>query len=366
MVYSPEAILNHLKIYLPLVTDLFTDKTQVVGNIVAGSPQILRITRANHGKSVGNTVKFADSKLDNGINAVSDFVDNGNIILRFTTNVAHDLTMNYDDNLTDGLLELRGFTDSSLNGFFDLYDVPSSTIFEIIATVVPTLNGNEVLRENRQYGVNESYIISDVPDANTYDVELTGLPTFDTKEVYNLYEVDNYRMSIISTWERAQEIYTKQDPADLWLYLIMENVILSKDRRTESDAVNTNTTQNVLRNRYIGQFSLNVVIPTPQELAAVEAVQISYDEVYLALLAVMSGVKIETFETNFLTTMISHGMVRYNHAYYAHNYTFEQTYDATYEDQFVAQFQKTVAFRRINISFADKQDGSNIILDEEE
>jgi hypothetical protein len=362
MVYSPKPILNHLKAYLPLATDLFTDKTTVVGEIVAGIPQILRVTRNGHGKTVGNIVKFADSKLDNSIIAVSDYLEYGDIILRFTTNVAHDLTLNYDDNLTDGKLELRGFTDSSLNGFFELYDVPSSTTFEIIASVVPTLNGNEVLRENRQYGVNETFTVSNVPDANTYEVELTGLPIFDTLNVYNLNEVDKYRMSVVSTWERVQEVYTKEDPTDLWLYLIMENVILSKDRNVSSDAVNTNTAQNVLRNRNIGQFSVNIIIPTVNELAAANAVQQSYDEIYLSLLAVLSGVKFETFDTNFLTSMISHGMVEYNRAYYAHNYTFEQVYDSTYEDQFVGKFQKTVRFNKINISFANEQDGSNIIL----
>jgi hypothetical protein len=364
MIYSPQVILDHLKKYLPQITDMFTDTTAVSAVIVAGSPQVLRITYPNHGKSVGKTIALSGGLLDNGINAVSNFVENGNIILRFTTNVPHDLTYNYDDNLTDGKIELSGFTDSSLNGFFDLYAVPSSTTFEIIATVIPVLNGNEVLREIRQVGINGLFVIDAVPDVNTIDINLTGLPQYDTKPVVGLIVTDEYRMSIVSSWERVQEMYTETAPTDIWLYLIMENVVLSKSRNITSDADETNTAQNTNRNRNIGQFSINVIIPTPPEIAAANAVQKSYEEIYPILLAVMSGVDIPTFDTNFLSTMIGHGMVMYNRAYYAHNYTFELVYDSTYEDNFVAKFQESVAFRRINISYSEKQDGSNIILEE--
>jgi hypothetical protein len=367
MIYSPNVIITHLKEYLPQITDLFTEQTVVGGIVVAGSPQILRVIKSGHGKSVGNTVIFTNSKLDNGISAVSQFTEpDGTDVLRFTTNVNHDLTEGYTDNLESGQIELRGFTDSSFNGFFELYGVPAPNMFEIVSSTLPVLNGNELLREPRQIGLNDTFLVSNIVDVNTYEVELISLPTFDTLPVYNLVEIDGYRMSIESSWERVEEIYTKEIPTGYWLYLIMENVVMSKDRTIESDANATNTTQNQLRSRYIGQFSLNVLIPTSAELGGGNAVQLAYETIYPVLLAVMTGVKFETFDTTFLTTMIGHGMVKYNRAYYAHNYTFEIVFDSTYEDSFIGQFQKTVPFERIDISFADKQDGSNIILIEED
>lgn len=371
MIYSPLAIVRHLQVYLPKITNLFTNETSVDSTIVAGSPQTLRITLNNHGYSVGNNIVTVNGLLDNGINAVSQSTEpDGTKILRYTTNVNHDLTEDYTDNLTNGQIELRGFTDSQFNGFFDLYGVPSANTFEIVNDNIPTLNGNEVLRENRSIGVNDIFEITAIPDANTIDIELTGRPEFDIKDVFDLRvmnRLNSYRIDYCADWQRAQDKYTKQSDQDnLWLYVIMEDVLASKDRRIESDASQTNTYQNTQRIKNIGTFSINVIIPTKNDIGGGDAVQLSYETLYEIFLKVLSGVPFETFDNaKYVTTMISHGPVAYEKAYYAHNFTFEQVYEVVNEDMWTNNFYESVAFRRINISFAEEQDGSFLLLDEE-
>lgn len=367
MIYSPVAILRHLQLYLPKLTNLFSDETSVNAEIVAGDPQTLSITCVGHGYTTGMSITTTNGLLDNGINAVSQFTEpDGTKILRFTTNVPHDLTEGFEDNLDDGKLELQGFTDSQFNGFFTLYGVPSRTTFEIANDNLPVLNGNEVLRENRSVGVNDTFIISNVPDVDTIEIELTGIPEFDIKDVFGLKVVDRTRIDIVADWDRAQKKYTKQLTEKLWLFIIMENVIASKDRKVESDANQTQTAQNPQRIKNVGAFSLNVAIPTVNDIGAAEAVQLVYETIYPIMLKVMAGVELEMFgNAPYLTTLTGHGAVLYNSAYYAHNFTFEQVYETTSEDTFTNNFFKSVAFRRINISFSELQDGSYLLLDQE-
>ena len=110
MLFSPEAILDVLKIYLPRLTDLFSTNTPVTAEIVDGTPQILRIIKASHGLSPGDEVVTIDGIIDNSITNVQDV---GSGILRFTTNKAHDLT--FGETLP---VELSGFTDLGLNNTF--------------------------------------------------------------------------------------------------------------------------------------------------------------------------------------------------------------------------------------------------------
>ncbi len=365
MNYSPQLILSHLQEYLPQLTDAFTNETAVNAGIKAGSPQVLRIVYNSHTYNIGDSIILAGSKLDNGINNVQQFFEDGTSILRFTTNVKHDLTEDYDENLTDGKVELTGFTDSGLNDFFTLYAVPSSTTFEIEYPTLPTLNGNETLREIRELGVNGTFEVTDVPDANTIDIDLVDRPEFDIKDVPNLKVIDSYRIMIVADWNRAKELYTKQSIDDLYLFIIMEDVDISKERRLENDAAASNTAQNELRVKNICRFTLDVVIPTQNAVDGSQAVQLAYDELYTILLAVMAGAPLGSDENSkYISTLTSHGPVEdFNAAYYAHGYSFEYIFEYTFENTFIGVFGNTTAFRRINISFADKQDGSNIILE---
>lgn len=364
MIYSPELILRHLQTYIPQVTNLFTNEISIDAEIQDGTPQKLVITYANDNLVAGNTIALAGGLLDNGINSATQYTEpDGTEILRLTTNVQHDLTFGYNDNLTDAKIELQGFTDPGLNGFFEIVSIPDTTSFEIETSINPTLNGNEVLRENREIGVNGIFEIAS-KTTTTMTILLDDVPELDLKPVYGLKIIDGYNISVVANWKRAEEIYTKQLPDINWLFIIMQDVFASKDRNFASDATVTNTNQNEQRIKNIGTFVLNVVIPTAEnDLSAANAVQLCYAQIYEILLRVMGGVTFETFDqAKYITTLISHGQVVYNRAYYAHSYEFEFVYETTRQETFSDNFIKSSAFRRIDISFAEAQDGSNIVL----
>jgi len=358
--FSPNDILLHLQTYIPRLSDRFSDNAIVTAVIVDGTPQILRITDTAHGLSAGRQVALVDGKIDNPITAVSD---NGDGTIRFTTENEHDLTLDYT--LT---VELSGFDDSAFNAEFALTAVPSRTTFEVKASSLPVLSGSEVLRESWELGINGLFAIDRIVDANTYEIDLTDKPYFTPQTIPQLKRASNFRMGVTVDALRAKSIYTKQaDNTKLWLYVIMGDSTASKDRTIKSDATQTNTAQNPARVLMINTFTLLVVYPTSGELAGAEAVQLSWHENLILMLAAVAGIKFDDFGNTFYrTTLIDHGTSVYDNATYSHAYTFEYNYEVTQDEQFITQFIESRAFRDDALSFNELQEGSTISLDEEE
>ncbi len=351
MTYTPNTILLHMKEWLPQFTDLFTEQESINAEIVSGTPQILRVTKNAHGYSAGKAVNFKNVLIDNGIVNVS--LNSG--VLRFTTNVPHDLTGNFST------VVLRNFTDSQFNGSFEVYSIPSATTFEIVNSTLPVLNGNEVLREDWSIGLNETFLIESVT-ANTFDILLTGKPVYDTLPLPSIDIVTSYRMGIVDNITRMNEVYTKQLGNKYWAFLIMGDSIASKDRNLVSDLQRADTKQTAQRVMMGGTFSIIVIIPTASDLTAAQASQKAYDEILEAMYKAMVGVDFVD-GTEFLTNLVSHGSVQYNKAYYGHGYDFEAPYEIDYTDTFRVFGSKSRAWRKTELSFNEIQDGSFIDME---
>ena len=355
--YSPVAILNHLQEFLPRLTDRFSSNATVTGEIVAGTPQVLKITDTGHGLSAGDQVVLIDGKIDNAITAV---VDNGDGSLRFTTAEPHDLTENYTETV-----ELAGFTDSGLNNEFTLFSVPSRNLFEIEYPTSPTLNGNEVLRELYELGINGLFTIDRIVNTDIYEIDLTDKPTFTPQIVPTLKRAKDFNISICVTADRASQLYEDAGSGKNWIYIIMGPSNVSKDRNLKSDAVMTVSAATEARPLNMNNFSLNVYFDTKNDIGGAVASQLAWQDIYQILLAVCSGIKFDDFgNTNYLTVLINHEPDTYTKTYYSHMYTFEYNYEITQDQQFLQKFIESHAFRDSVLSFNEQQEGSEIPLDE--
>ena len=359
--FSPNNILNHLYTYIPRLSNRFSNNGTVTAVIVAGTPQVLRVTDNAHGLSVGNQVVFIDGKINNPITGVQ-FIDEGSGVLRFTTSGNHDLTEEYTAEV-----ELSGFTDTALNRTHTLISVPSRNLFEIAGSAAPTLNGNEQLVESRELGIDGLFTINRVENTNVYEIDLTGKPTFTPQTVPNLRRAKDFRMSISIDARRAEALYTKQpDKNSLWMFLIMGEAAASKNRNLQSDANQTNTAGSNSRILMVNSFTLLVFFPTKDETAAAIASDLSWDEILKLVLATAAGIRFTDFgNTQYLTSLLDHGTSIYTNAYSSHAYTFEYNYEVIPDQQFLTQFIESVAFRNIATSFDASQSGSQISLDDE-
>lgn len=358
--FSPAYLLAHFQEYLPRLTDRFSNNAVVSAEIIAGDPQILRVTDIAHGLSVGRQVVFIDTQIDNNITNVELIADPAGDVLRFTTGKEHDLTLGYTKEI-----ELAGFTDSGLNGTFELVATPSRTLFEIAYDTEPTLTGSEVLREKWEIGLDGLFTIDRIIDVDTYEIDLIDKPDFTPQTIPNIRRSSNFRMSVSVDAERAASFYTKQpDKNSLWLFIIMGDAAASKNRKLASDANQANTAQNPSRILMINTFDVLVFFPTHDETLGAVASNLAWDDVLKMMLTTGAGIKFDDFgNTRYLTSLVDHGTALYNNAYYSHAYTFEYNYEITQEENFLTQFIKSRAFRDDAISFAEPQDGSNLDLD---
>jgi hypothetical protein len=354
--YSPVAIQEHLMKYLPRLTDRFSDNAIVSADIIAGTPQILRITDPLHGLSVNDPIVLIDSLIDNVISAVQD---NGDGSYRFTTAEQHDLTQDYTTEI-----ELAGFTDSQFNGIFQLLTVPGRNIFEIELPVLPALTGNPVLREDREIGINGVFTITRIIDVDIYEIDLTGKPFFTPQTIPILRRAKNFNINICVTADRATELYQSNGIGKNMIFIIMGVSNISKDQTITSDAIQQNSSGTESRPLNMNNFSLNVYFDTTNDVGGANASQLAYEEIYQVLLAVCSGIRFDDFkESNYLTTLINHEPDLYEKAFYSHMYIFEYNFEITQEEQFLTKFIESRRFNDSALGFSEQQEGSTIDLD---
>lgn len=348
MTTTPNDIKNQLRRYLPTVTDLFTSSITATATT---SGDTVTLTSTAHGLAVGDKVNIAAGALSNTLSSV---VDNGDGTVRFGTTDEHDLTE---------AKEINDPTTLTLTGFGDTWDdthtivsIPNRMFFEIAfpdgIIVVPTLTANTVLLEDRPAGILGIFEIATVPTVNTFTIVITDVPLFPTGTVENVEVVTGVRIWAAADFERAEEIYTKKSLNELALFLIMNDVDISKDRESLNDAIGAFTRADFGRQTILQNFTTLVFIPTNDgDKAGGKAQQLSYDEVFIALYSTLYGVVIPDPDSKVPYVIVSngHGPGTYTTAYYTHAYEWQAPSVLTFDNGF--NQQPNVAFRDIDGTF---------------
>lgn len=363
--FTPSAIMTQLMEYLPKLTDIFCDNTIVIGEVVAGSPQKLNVNLTSHGLTTGQYVVLSNSLIQNAIIGVSQYTSPlGDNVLRFETNVPHDMICNKTLGDID-TASMVGFSDTGLNGDFVLYDVSDRTHFDIIYPTLPTLAATEYLQVYIQNGLDGIWAVIKDDDDN-FHIKLTGAMFIDPQTVPRLKLSTNFRIWPAFDWNEAKQIYTGGIVSGkAAMFIIMGDCRASKDINIQSDARATYAQGNEQRIKMINTFSLNVIQPTTGSLSGAEAIELAWNDILLLLVKVVSGINFEVTRNNeYITTLIDHGAGEYNKAFYMHSYTWEYVYEISNVETFINNFSKSVALRDIYFSLIPPQDaGSYIDLD---
>lgn len=330
-------IINQLRGVLPKYTSYFSESVDV-STIIASAGEAIITTATPHGLSDGVNIVLRSVSTETAINAVSK----DGLIFTFTTASDHDLTYGWPDH---EYISLSGFTDVLWNDEFKLVAVPNRRTFKISSiNTLPTLNGNEVLLELRQDGVNGRYSVV-VVDPST--ISITG--SF-IDATYSAGSVStSQRISGAITEMRALEQYTEQNLNDLWMFVIPSDAVVSRDRNSYSDALSTKSSGVDMRLRLIDGFTVLVIKNTSEDIAALTAVDICRHDLLLPVLRSVNGVKFDSGLSNvgeFKTVFKGHNYVDYNRAYLVYAYDFEISMDLTDDDS--VQIEDTSAFRDIH------------------
>lgn len=334
-------IVEQLQKVLPTKTNLFHEVVSVA-SINATATEATVITNGEHNLVDGTLINLSGVESRAPINATAS---DGGLLKTFTTSVDHDLTRGNPDTPTVNLI---GFTDASWNVAHELVGVPNRRTFVVRnALTAPVLNGGEVLLEpNRIDGINGLFEITLVDDTTF---------TIGGSFIAGVYTPNNGRVSssprigAAISIERALELYD-ENPKGFWAFVVPADVVVSKDRNTESDATSMKMDGDDMRLRLLDNFGVLVFAPVDQELAAEESLDVCRHDLLGPIVSSLYGTRpltgLACAISEFRITFNGHRLFNYNKAVLAYEYSFQAPFDLTTDDAVVLEADR--AFRDID------------------
>ncbi len=339
MTTTPSDILTHLKTYLPIVSDSFTNKFTASAEAVGDT---VTFTAVAHGLTAGEEIGLSGGLFPNQIASV---VINSDGTSTIETEFEHDLTEKVLSN-DPGTIELQNMGDP-WDGTHTLDTVLNRQFFDILTpdgAAAPSLGQ---LVEDRTAGLIGIHTINSVT-ANTFTIIFEDVPPFPDGALQDVEVVSGYRIYSAADSERAAKVYTKMAEGKFALFLIMNDVEVSKDRYASNDSIATYTTANFGRQTILQNFSTLVFIPTDDgDMSGGIAQNLAYGDIYLQLYSVLYGKRFPdpASSIQYLTVNNGHGPATYTTAYYTHAYEWQTPSVLTFDDGI--NIQPDVAFRDI-------------------
>ncbi len=364
---KPSDIVEHLQRYLPHFTDIFSVPLNV--NTVNVSGNVFTVNAPTHGLSVNRKIIVSGGSFENKITSV---VDNGDGTLRFGTAQEHDLTQPKQSNDPKTLF-LTGIG-SPWDGAHEIEAIPNREFFEIVfpsgETVPPDIT-NAFLLEERDSVFLGDVSVNTVIDTDNFTFVVEGVPDFPTGTIELAAITKNVRITGASDIDRAEKFYTKNATGEAFLFVIMNDADMSKDRRMENDGIGNYAVQNLGKQILLQDFSTVVFFPTDDSTTGFEVQDLAYGEVYRVLVKTLLGFFFDDPDTvqRFVTISTGHVPGIYKTSYYSHVYNWQVPSLITIEDDGF-NLQQQVAFMDIFSTWKNNSDPEaildlNIDLDEE-
>ena len=351
-----EDVIRQLQEYIPRHTALFGDDFSV-SSMTRASTVVTVITSAVHGLVDDDNVFISGAVAPISITPLTQ-VDN---IATAETASDHDLTEGYQS-----VIDISGAVETAYNGERALLTVPNRRKFtyQIENDPLSPATGTPVLHDNGWYnGYNGLHQIT-VVDTTTFTFETEKEPNSPAQGT--IIATTATRISGAVSIERAVEAYTPQLENEAWMFVVLGDVAVSKDRAMKNDATTIAHPGIQYRQRIIQPFSVYVFLDSTNSIAGRESRDLA-EMIALPLYASLLGTKnIPSYLSEAqwaAVTFNGHRFFGYNGSYYIHKYNFETVADITYND--TTGEGVNVAFRDIDLSFVDGKAMASIDLDEE-
>lgn len=344
-------IIRQLQNALANFTNLFTIEIDVI-SAMRQLDKIIVTTAIPHG--------LVNNQLVNIVNAVSK---NPIVSLARTgkevtaeTQYQHDLVLGFNPSvLVEGAIPLE------YNGIYPLSKVISSKRFAYTINTTPLTPaiGTPFLIEDRVMGINGRHKVT-VIDTQTFSYNVS----FNTPTNFqgNIKVRKNARISGAIDYEKAEQSYTKQGNNQLWAFVVLEDVTVSKDRNIDTDSTSLMASGTAYRQRTINPFSIYVFSPTINEVSG-RAARDTMEDVavflYRSLLGFIFPSGLQAAQWS-MATANGHGFYKFYDAYYVHKFEFQATCDITYGD--TVGPDENVPFRDIQMVFRNDNEDEAIYM----
>ena len=333
---------NRLSAILPTLVDDFSTQVQITALVSAGTTATVT-TGVQHNLTVGKIVNITGALTPIAIASINRV----GIVATLVTQSDHDITENagYD-------VQIEGAIESEFNGTFVLFRVPNRRTLKfvvldtgpIVATGSPLLlSGSSIFRD-----YNGLYEVTNVLSAFGFQFELTNAGLFSPARGVIIAKTSP-RISTSIDFDRILEGYTKQQPNEAWLFVVLGDAVADKNRNIDTDSTDNIQSGHYYNQRLIQSVQLFVFIPTTGQIDG----RLARDRCEELLKPICNSLLLVKFpslveNSNNPLMISSHGLQAYSTAFYAHQYTFESTIQLGPTDVHIPV--DDVAFRDIDLT----------------
>jgi hypothetical protein len=327
---------------LPLRTNKFTKDVSVF-SLTRDGTIITAACDEQHGLKPGDVAVIVGSFVPIAATDLTRTGTVGQVILA----TRHDLTPTANDSVI-----LSGSNESEFNGTFQIIGIADdkTITFEMVDSGPTIATGSPILENGesalRQY--DGAYEVLEVPSDSSFT--FTNSVTSLADPIGTIIARVKPRISAAATADRIIQVYTEQKTDDFWMFVVLEDVVASKSRRIQSDAVDNLTLSTEFRQQVIQPFSIYVLIPTADSVSgrgARDDAEDLFRSICQAILFMQFPSGLYASELGAVQ-FVSHGTFNYDTAVYVHAYGFQQVVDLYFEDTVGPDLD--VAFRTIDLT----------------
>jgi len=342
---------RHLRIHLPLHTTRFHSWIDVASYVSASGVATIT-TAAAHGLTAGDEINIRDITFINPLIEIENQYDGTALA---STTYPDDLTFVQNNPSITNLkttVTIGGADNSEFNGTFDIVSTPDrrNFYFEFDADNPKYPNGSPYLEEPDLPILNGIFTVASVPDTTTFTIAVEHPYAFTAPAGGRFYNLSDVRITGEISDQRAMEAYTRQSPNDYWLFMVMEDVNVSKDRRITSDFTYRHEAGAYYQQETEEPLTAYMFIPATNTYTPVDAADEARNELKKALINALCAYFPDDLYYNPYNGIYytGDGFYLYNRALYVHQYNFAVTVDIVAEDCYIPN---SVAVHNIDGSF---------------
>ena len=320
-------IVSRLSSALPLRTESFT-QTIPVGDLSNASGIVTAKCLEKHGLKPGDAAVIVGSVVPIVISILNRSGTTGTAVLA----TKHDLTTAIAKTVT-----FSGATESEFVGTFKVIQIINNlTIKFTMVDAGPTVATGSPVLENGESQLrlyDGAYAVLETPTDSSFTFSHSNATLPDPIGSAIQARVKP-RISATATVDRVIEVYTEQKPADLWAFVVLEEVFASKSRAIRSDAVDGIQPQQYLRQQIIQPFSVYVMMPSADSVAGRPSRDLAED-LFRPICQALLGAQFDSglhVGKQGPVQFVAHGSHSYDSATYVHVFNFQQVVDLYFED----------------------------------
>ena len=340
-------VVNQLRTVIPTLTQLFS--RVLTPTSITSSGTVATATLASHGLAVGDIINIPFANTPVGIDSLNRF----GTVVTVVTSADHDITFNTRKPFHTQVT-LSGFNEPEFNGTFTLLSSRSRRTFTFTVPDSgpttgtgsgqlddpPLLSGYRGLKEITAVTANTFSFTIDTPD---------HLPASG-----NLTTHADILIARSASFDRAIETYEEQQIDSAMVFVVLGDVLASRDRNTRNDGVGAQAPGQERRQQLIMNFTLFLILPTSNHEDAGRAAD-SISDIFPFFTQALCAVPFDSglaVKQQLGALFVSHGISAYNDsnsfgaATYIHEFAFQLLTDLTAADMVGLPFSR--AFRDVN------------------